>query len=312
MSKRLSSLSSKPELTQYAQRLAGQRIRARAKFLAPTVEVANPVGRFKKYDEKHRFFVPDTRRNPGGSAVKIGFTAEDATYNCQYHAVDVPADRAENDAVDDVMNLAMEHMDLAADVQALSHERSVIRAALSALGAGADHNFTSDSVDPIAIIDLAIRDLLRATAGSLPIKIAWGPTAFLRFKANKHVRDRFKVGKGAGSSSGESITLESIRPLFMTEPNQEIFLMVEDAAPEGKDRDLEFLLDDSIIIFASSDKPTRFDPSFLKTFRKMGAWLRPRIYETPDGRADVVASDWSEDVQLGNAQGGVRINANAT
>lgn len=308
---RLTSLSSNPMLREYAQRIAGQRIRARANFLAPTVEVANPVGRYKKYTDKHRFHVPETRRGSGGRATEITFTAEDATYNCEYHAVDVPIDKQEVDA-DDLQNFAMESMDLAADIQALSHERSVINAALAALGAGSDANWTSDSVDPVALIDAQILAVTKATAGTMPIRIGFGPTAFLRFKHNANVRNRFKVGRGAGSASGESITMDSIRPLFMGEPELAIFTMVQDTAVEGKDASLSFLLDDAVIIFAASQNPTRYDPSFMKTFRRMGAWMRPRFYERDDSRVEVTAIDWSEDVEVTNSAAGVRLNANAS
>jgi len=308
---RLSSLSSNPMLREYAQKVAGQRIRARANFLAPTVEVANPVGRYKKYTEKNRFRVPKTGRASGARATEITFDAEDATYNCAYHAIDVPIDKQEVDA-DDLQNFSMESMDLAADVQALSHERDVINIALAAMGAGEDLNFTSDSVDPVKEIDEQILAVLKATAGTQQIRIAFGPTAFMRFKHNKNVRDRFKVGRGAGSSSGESITLEAIRPLFMGEPELAVFQMVEDTTAEGKDASYDFLLDNGIIVFAASQNPTRYDASFMKTFRRRGAWMRPRFYERDDGRVEVTALDWSEDVEVTNTVAGKRINANAS
>lgn len=310
MSKRLLSLSSSPELRQYAQRLAQSRITARANFLAPPVDVANPVGKYKIYTEKNRFRVPDTRRNSGGRAVELGFTQDDGTYNCEYHAVDVPADKMEEDAtIEQATALAQEHLDLASDVQALSHEREVINKARAAAGAGTDLNFTSDAVDPVAEIDKRIEQIMLATAGTMDIRIAWGPIAFRLFKNNKNVRDRFKVGKGAGSSSGESITMESVRPLFMGEPEMEIFMMVEDIQPEGKDAELQFLMGEEIFVFASRQTPTRYDSSFMKTFRLSNQWMRPRIYNRDDGRVTVVAADWSEFVAVTNEPAVKRINA---
>lgn len=298
-------------LTQYAQRIAGQRIRAQADFLAPAVNVANPVGRFKKYTEKNRFRVPNTRRASGGRATEITFTAEDANYNCAYHAIDVPMDKQDIDA-HDLESFAMEAMDLGADIQALSHERDVINAALTALGAGTDNNWTSDSFNPIKLIDDTINDLRKVTAGTGEIRIAWGPQAWIRFKHNKFVVDSFKVGRGAGSATAQSITLEAARPLFIFEPQMRVFSMVEDVEPEGKAADLQYLLDDAVIVFATNPNPTRFDASFMKTFRKSGAWMRPRFYERDDSRVEVTALDWSEDVQVTNTVGAVRLNANAS
>lgn len=309
MPDRMGTLSSKPELTQYAQRIAAQRIRQQADFLAPTVEVANPVGRFKKYDEKNRFRVPKTRRPSGGRATEVTWEAEDGTYNCEYHGIDVPMDKQDLDAADP-QNFAMESMDLAADIQALAHEKDVIVKALAAAGSGTDSNFASDSVDPISVIDTQILALMKATAGTMPIRIAFGPTAFMRFKHNKLVKDRFKVGAGRGAVAPEIITLENIRSLFFIEPEIRMFSMVEDTAAEGLDASFSFLMDTAILVFTARPNPTRYDPSFMKTFRVMGAWMTPRFYNRDDGRVEVAAMDWSEDVQVTNSTAVKRINAN--
>ncbi len=305
----IESLSSNPTLKAYAQGAAQSRTTARADFLAPTVNVASPVGKYKKYDAKHRFKVPKTERGPGGEAAKVTFTAKDANYNCNYHAIDVPTDKIDSDALEDLIEVAKESMDLAADIASLSHERSVVNAALEALGAGTDYNFASADVDPIAIIDALIEDVLKATLGMGEIRVAFGPTAARLFKNNANVRKT--VLKGKGQEGYNALSIADYGNLLMGNPRCEMFSMVEDTEPEGKDPSYSFLLADGIIVFAASDNPTRWDPSFMKTFRKSSAWMKPRFYQREDGRVDVAGSDWSEDVQVTNTQAGKRINAKA-
>ena len=153
---RLSSLSSNPELTSYAQGTARQNISPIADFLAPMVPVSSQVGRFKKFDDKHRFRVPDTRRSIGGRATTLEWNVDDATYNCTPRAIDVPVDKLEALELGTAMNAIKEGADDAAEVAGLSHEQLVINTALAAAGAGTNHNFTSDAVDPVSIIDSAI------------------------------------------------------------------------------------------------------------------------------------------------------------
>ena len=50
------------------------------------------IGRYKKYSRKHAFHIPNTRRAIGGRATEVTWGAEDATYNCEPHAIDVPVD----------------------------------------------------------------------------------------------------------------------------------------------------------------------------------------------------------------------------
>ena len=52
---RLSEISASPTLREFAQGAAQSAIMPVADFIAPTVEVATSVGRFKSYTEKHRF-----------------------------------------------------------------------------------------------------------------------------------------------------------------------------------------------------------------------------------------------------------------
>ena len=88
--------------------------------------------------------------------------------------------------------------------------------------------------------------------------------------------------------------------------------MVFDDAPEGVDEDIQFLLDSAVLVFARKAQPSRRDPSFMKTFRLMNQFMVPGSYMRDDGRVEVAKFDWSEDVQVSNANAAKRINVSAS
>lgn len=109
-----------------------------------------------------------------------------------------------------------------------------------------------------------------------------------------------------------SIDLGAFRSLLFSEPECQMSLMVEDIAAEGVDESIDFLLDDSILVFAANENPTTLDPSFMKTFRLDGEWMKPGAYRTEDDRGEVLKMDWSEDVQVTNSPAAKRLNAKAS
>ncbi len=88
--------------------------------------------------------------------------------------------------------------------------------------------------------------------------------------------------------------------------------MIYDEAPEGKDEDIRFLLDSTVLVFARKEAPTRRDPSFMKTFRLMNQYMVPGSYARDDGRVEVAKFDWSEDIQVTNSAACVRMNVSAS
>lgn len=307
MSSRASSLSSNPTLRTFAQGAAQSAVRPVANFLAPAVPVPTMVGQYKEYDAKNRFRVPNTKRGLGGQAVRIGFDASDKSYNCQPHALDFPMDNLEKLEMDQMLSMARYGATLVADVAALAHERDVITKALDAAGAGTDSDFTSSSVDPVAIIDAAILDTIKAARNGARVKVLMGATAWLRAKNNANVTKRLVANT---KTQVASVDLAAFRSLLFSEPEVQMSLMVEDTAAEGLDDSISFLLDTAILVFASNDNPTTLDPSFMKTFRLDGQWMVPGAYSTEDGRGEVLKMDWSEDVKVTNSAAVARINAN--
>ncbi len=316
---RLSDISASPTLREFAQGAAQSSIMPVADFLAPTVQVATSVGRFKSYTEKNRFHIPDTLRTMGGRAAELRFDATDATYNCEPHALDYPVDNLEQLEADGLENMLREGAVAVAEVSALSHEKAVIDAALTAVGAGTAKSW-ADAADPIADIDDAILSVIKAAKyGSLMgVGVLFGATAWKIFKNQTKVRGRFVVGNGAGMGAGNGAlglavpTEQSAGQMFIGTPEIRTSYMIYDSAPEGKSESISFLLDSAVLVFARKESPSRRDPSFMKTFRLMDRFMVPGSYMRDDGRVEVAKFDWSEDVKVTNSAACIRLNASAT
>ncbi len=307
----LSQISSSPMLREYAQGAAQAATQPVADFLAPTVPVATAVGRFKKYTEQDRFRIPNTKRSVGGRATEIGFTAVDATYNCQPNALDFPVDVLEIQETAGLEGILQEGATIVAEAAALAHEFNVVNLALTTLGAGTNLTW-SGALDPVSDLDGQILAIIKAAKyGSLMgVGVLFGATAWKLFKNNSNVRGRFIVGANV-PSGGYSIavpTEQSAMGLLIGAPAIRVSYMVYDTAAEGLAASINFILDSTVLVFARLANPTRRDPSFMKTFRLNGQFMVPGSYMREDNRVEVAKFDWSEDIQVTNSAAAVRLN----
>lgn len=301
---KLASISSNPVLREYSQGAAQGATSAIADFLAPTVPVGTSTGRYKVYTVKNRFKIPDTRRAVGGQATQIGFAADDATYNCTPHALDFPVDNLEMVESDGLMNIMQEGADICAEVGALAHEKTVIDKALAAIGAGTALSIGA-SDDVIDQLDSSILSVVLAAkmGGLMDVGILFGAGAWRKVKNHASVRDRFVSGSKAKFNNP---TLLDFGEMLVSKCDARVSLMCYDSAPEGKAESMSFVLNGDILIFARKSNPTRFDPSFMKTFRLRNQWMVPGTYQWPDGRGESAKFDWSEEVVVTNSAAAVR------
>ncbi len=312
MASRLATLSASPMLKEYAQGAAQDSIQPVAEFLAPTVPVATSVGRYKVYDQKHRFHIPKTLRGIGGTATQLTFGASDATYNCVPHALDFPVDNLEQLEDAGLENLLQEGATLIAEVAGLAHEKSVIDLAVATLSSSTGSDWSADStVDPVDIVDQTILTVIKAAKyGSLMgVGVLMGASAFRAFKNHPLVRARFTT---AGGNAIPNIDTDSAAGLFIGKPDTRVSYMVYDSAAEGVAASMSFVMDTDVIVFARKEQPSRLDPSFMKTFRLAGNFMVPGSYEKEDGRGSVSKFDWSEDVKATNAAAAVRLAITTT
>lgn len=301
---KLASVSADPILVEYSQGAAQTATSSVADFIAPTVPVASSVGRFKRYTAKSRFRIPDTRRAVGGRAAQIGFSADDDNYNCAPHALDFPVDILEQAEAPELMNILQEGADICSQVGALAHEKTVVNAALAALGAGTALSIGAND-DIIGQLDTNILAIIKAAkmGAFMNVGVVFGAGAWRVTKNHASVRGRLLAN---GKKDLANVNLDDFGSMLISKCESRVSLMCYDDAPEGLDEDIEFVLDGDIIVFARVAQPTRFDPSFMKTFRLRNQWMKPGTYTRDDGRAEVAKFDWSEDVQVTNAAAGVR------
>jgi hypothetical protein len=300
---RISALVARSTIQEYAQGAAQSAAAPVADYLAPTVEVGKPMAHYKVYDDTNRFRVPDTNRGVNGRAAEITWDASDATYNCTPHALDVPVDILETDDDNTMSDCLNEAADLGAAVGALSHEKETLDLALKTLTPGLGQLDFAAGADVVDQLDEKIIALIKDVRyGSLMgVRMLFGPTFFRRLKNHPSVKGRFL---GGGKKEVVNPSIEDILGLFITRPEIKLSMMVADSAPAGKPAAADFLLDESLILFAASPHPTRHDPSFMKTFRLRGRWMKPGSYTRDDGRVEVASLDWSHDVKITNTIAG--------
>ena len=287
------AITASPTSQTYALGAVQRRTRKVANFLAPSVPVTSAHAIYKAWNEKSRFFIPNSVRALGGDGAEVGIEATDAFLDCFPHALNNTVDRSLGDNVD---LLAKDSSDLLADIYGLAHLFEVVTTAKAAAGSGENIDFTSGAVDPIAVIDAHINSVLLAgkceQAGVL-----FGATAWNAFKNNAAVRQ----GRGP-------LNWELNPSLFNADAEFRSCFSVIDTAPEGVDAVMDFLLKDTILIFGTQAEPTRRDPSFMKTFRVEGQEEILRIIPTQDGRKLRVMLDWVAEVRVTNSAAVKRIN----
>ena len=297
---RIAQLATSPLLTNYAITASQRAIRPVGQFIAPLCEVPDLTFRYKKYTEKNRYKVPNTKRQPGGKATVIGFSADDASAILEPNALDFPIPNVGGLSDEGLSFSIMEGQSVLADSSALALENEIVQAAQTAALASSlttAVDYTDDSVDPIALLDNLILAVSKASKNGAPVKVLFGTTKFKQFRNNKNVKSRYIVaasgGKGGSSNVGTiSPTIDDVGGLLISSPKVELSMMVIDSAAEGIAENIQFLLDSVVIVFASNDTPNRMDPSFMKTFARMGGFFVPGSYTTEDQRDQVLKMDW--------------------
>ena len=295
---RIAQLATSPLLTNYAITASQRAIRPVGQFISPLCEVPDFTFRYKVYTEDNRFKVPNTLRQPGSRATRIGFTAQDATAQLEPHALDFPIPNVDGLSDEALTFSIMEAQSTLADSSALALEYEIVTlakntAVSSTLSTAVD--FTDPTVDPIAVLDNIILQVKLAAKNGAPVKVLFGTTKFKQFRDNPNVRNRFIVsnrGTAASNVGTVSPTIGDVGNLLIFNPECECSEMVVDTAPEGLSPNVQFLLDTIVIVFAANDTPNRMDPSFMKTFSRMGGFFKPGNYLTEDQRDQVLKMDW--------------------
>jgi len=305
---RIAQLATSPLLQNFAVTASQKAIRPVGNFIAPICEVPDLTFRYKKYSEANRYRVPRTKRQPGSPATVLGFSGDDASLTLEPNALDFPIPNADQLSDEGAQFAIMEAQGVLADASALALENEIVSAAqTSALASSLTKavDLTDDSVDPIAILDDLILAVAKAAKNGAPVKILFGTTKFKQFRNNKNVKSRYIVAAGGGAGGNARVgtvspTIEDIGGLLITNPEVQLSMMVIDTSAPGTAENIQFLLDTVIIVFASNSTPNRMDPSFMKTFARMGGFFRSGSYTTVDQRDQVLKMDWTTNPQVTN------------
>ena len=295
---RLAQLATSPLLSNFAATASQQAIRKVGNFIAPICEVPDLTFRFKKYTEQNRYRVPVTRRQPGGKATRLGFSADDVSLTLEPNALDFPIPNAEQLSDEGLQYSIQEGQSTLAESAALALEYEIVAAAKTAAAASSLSqavDFSNSGVDPVAVLDAMILNVMKAAKNGAPIKLLFGMTKFKQARDNPNVRNRFIVSnRNAGGEVGlVSPSVNDFTNLLIGNPETEVSMMVIDQSAPNVTSDIEFLLDTMVIVFASKDNPDRMDPSFMKTFARMGGFFRSGSYMTEDQRDQVLKMDWT-------------------
>ncbi|HXI73459.1 MAG TPA: hypothetical protein VNN22_24210 [Verrucomicrobiae bacterium] len=296
---RIAQLAGSPLLTNYAITASQRAIRPVGQFIAPLCEVPDINFRYKVYSDKNRFKVPDTKRQVNGKVTRLGFSATDANGTLEPNALDFPIPNIGGLSDESLTFSIMEGQGIIADSGSLALENEIVTIAKTAalaspLTVAAD--FSDDGVNPITILDKMILAVKKAAKNGAAIKVLFGTTKFQQFRDNGYVQKKFIIASGASAKNGVGVVspnIDDVSGLLIFNPEVQCSEMVIDNGADGAAENIQFLLDDVVIVFASNGTPNRMDPSFMKTFARMGGFFKPGTYTSEDERDQVLKMDWT-------------------
>ena len=294
---KLSTSTYKETLKTYAFGVAQDVKTSLADFIAPRVPVGVANGQFKKFSDKNAFQIYDTQRALGGPATRMAFDGTDGVFNCRANALEVAIDDQERDQAGDAESALEEAKTRALVINAaLAREAKVLALVKSGVAAASGKGVWSNAEkDPVDEIDEQIEAIATAT-GLMPNRMVIGLGAWRVLKNHANVVKRLT---GLKSSVG----LADFAAMLLN-PQIEIRVGVlsKDANKFGKDKSATNIVGGEVFLFTGNDNPTQYDPSFAKTF-SIGANSveSVRMYRAENNRSDILAVDWSEDVEVVSA-----------
>lgn len=294
-------------LTNYARGIAQDRASALAGFIAPDVRVTTATGKFKSFSDKNAFQRVQTARAIGGNATRLEFNASDVDYNCQPQALEIAIDDKERDDAGEGDQLGLEQakVDTLLSAAIIAHEDDVltkIKAGLSAVGSrGSWSDLTTN--DPIKEIDEQIK-AIAIECGMMPNRIAFGLNAWY------YLRNHAKVLARQPGATNIGVTYSQFASMLLNPAIEvQVGILSKDTAKAGATKSAANIVGDEVFIFAASKSPTLYDPSFAKTFRTAtGGVQSVRKYRDDRARSDILAIDWTRDIQVTGSACGRRLS----
>ncbi len=288
----------KETLKTYAYGVSQDTNSAIAEFLAPRVQVGVGSGYYKKFSDKNAFQIYDTARALGGHATRIKFEATDGSFNCRSQALEVAIDDAErNDAGDAQQNLEEAKTRTLVISGGVAREKKVVDIVKAGVSAVAGSGKWSDAtVDPVLEIDAQI-EAISIDTGMMPNAMVIGLGAWRILKNHPMV---IKRRPGADNASVDMGVFSSM--LLNPSIQIKVGILSRDTTKFGVSKNAVNIVGGEVFLFLRSENPTQYDPGFAKTF-SIGASSVEDVYTYREdaARSDILAVDWSEDVQVVSA-----------
>lgn len=312
VSNRINELLQTQPITNFAVGCGVQNLDPVASFIAPRVEV--PMrGTYKSWDTGSRLRTNkgQARRAYGGAAVLVGNRGgTDISYVLQPNGMDYLIDNEYLQGSDtELRNELMAGADELASRSGLLHLNEVYEyvsavTALETLSAAAVTNLVDK-------VDSYIRNAILVGRGLTPttkIKMLCGVDAWRRLRNHSSVVARVNGGSTTDRPGNVQMSQLETDGLFMVPIKGMVNLAVQDTGTEETPA-AGFVGANDLLIFLSSDAPSRNDPSFLKTFHT-AAWMKEGGYESEDGRLSYLKIDWTSQVMATNTGAAIRVVLN--
>ena len=298
----IASLSSNPTLATYIQGAGEQAKSAVADYIAPDVPVPTLMGKYKIWNAKEKLVIPETRRALGSDGTFVDLTLNGGTYNCEPHSLNVGVDFQEEQESNIVLNLIQAKARTAANLGGMAHEKRVLTKMLAGATGVDAIDTTSTTIDIIKILNGLLLQVIKGAKGwgaNMELRVLFGAGALYKIINHGSIISRFKGTQPKGGFISPTAT--DIANMLMLQCNSQVSLMVQDVNANVDAPDVEFMLGDQVLVFASTPNPDDYDTSFMKTFRLMGQFMSARYWTAPSGRQNFAGFDWSEDIQIVNA-----------
>jgi len=263
--------------------------------MAPVVRVAGATGKYKSFNDQNAFQNVATARATGGPAARLEFNATDADYNCTPQALEIGIDDHERDQAGDSDSMMEEaKVKTLLSTAALSHVADVVTAAKAGVNSTATKAYSNPAVGtPILDIDGYIETIAN-TIGMFPTDIVFGLAAWKYVRNHNTVIARFPGAASVGVTGAQFTGL-----LLNPSINFGITTAIRDTVKVGAAKATANILGSEIWIFFSSPNPTQYDASFMKTFSVGAGTIESvRRYREERARSDILAIDWSRDIEV--------------
>lgn len=293
-----SNIKPRVDLTDYAFSVMQSldKAMALARAISPIVPTGATTGGYNLFETTAAFTKYAAQRPVGGQATSIKFLSDRANFNCSPYGLKIGIDQYERQQAGDGVILMEQAKTRTLQINTVvAHLNDVIAKAVAGVAADATlGNWSSANVDPIAEINKAIKAVW-LKCGVVPNRVVLDFSAWMLLVSNPLVLKRMP------GSDLAVINPDRISPLLLVPGVQVVVAETAINAGGGFGNSAatrKGILDSGVLVFASSDVATQYDPSYMKTFSPV-ADLFKAVYQFEElPHVTWLESDWTCDTQV--------------